>query len=1362
MNDRWFINRIGLINFWYYDEEEFHFCDGRLLLRGANGSGKSVTMQSFIPLLLDGNKSPERLDPFGSRARKLENYLLGEDDLGEDERTGYLYMELVKQKTGIYLTIGMGLRAKRGKSMDFWGFAITDGRRIGKNFFLYKDVGEKVPLSKTELKNRIGEGGEFHESQADYMGMVNKLLFGFENIEDYDELIKLLVHLRTPKLSKDFKPTVIYDIMNNSLQPLSDEDLRPMSEAIENMDNIKSQLEVLKESKKAADRLKNEYDKYNRFVLLEKAKNLLEARQQLDKTRQEVQQLEKAGEEYRRAYEQADSNLEQLRTTQKVLEHKKRELEQHDSFRAKQELDKREQLLQQLQQQEKEKQNNLEGKKKRQIQLQNNLNGIESEREQLQQDIMQLLEEMDSLADDFYFHEHAFARDEMCKDLSRQYNFSYLNNEIKRYREKISKGKKALEEEKRQTQEYDKALQELDHAKNERDNAVRELDKAGTLFEEAKEEFIEQVYQWNRSNTQLKLSEPSVIGVARLVRGYGQNTGYDDILSEVRKEYHFLESNVRAEKIKLESLKTGYEEELKSKQVELAEWKSKKDPEPARESKVVLNREKMIQQGIPFLPLYKAVDFQPGLSEELKGRLEEALMDMGLLDALIVPKKYQKQVLQVDEGMADRYIFPEPQYFRHELSSLLKPEQLIEGELTYEDIDNVLKSIMLDQQEALTYINEKGEYGIGVLKGKVSAATCARFIGSQARKSYREEIIRKIEIEIEEIKARICGQEEKIKELENKLEALQTEFKRFPDKKDLETAFGFVYAARLKLESTQKEVEAKERYAEKSYSLLKQIREHVREITFRMEIPLNVEAYEQAQEDADAYKDMLRDLETRHTKLLQLVRQIQTIQEQVEDILQDIDNLLYDLTRIGRDITENVKIIDNYRELLKQTNYEEIRKEIEECIEGLKTIPQRIEKEINNAAIYREKYGTTSERLNRLKEEVLIVEKIYDVHREGFKQEYHLGYVAKPELENDMDNVARKIYNELKGEEKEGRSREDYATALQEKYHETRQYMTEYNLITEYIFDELPQEEDERIRKIFNAQKRLELTAKIQGREVNFYTLIEFLEDSIEENERLFKESDRQLFEDILAHTISKKIRAKIYHAEQWVKKMNDLMESMNTSSGLSFSLMWKSRIAETEEQLDTKELVDILKSDANLLREEDFNKLSSHFRSKIAQAKKELEDTGTTQTFHAIMKDILDYRKWFEFRLFFRKTGENKKELTNNAFDKFSGGEKAMAMYVPLFSSVYARYEGARKDCPRIISLDEAFAGVDENNIRDMFRLLEELKLNFIINSQILWGDYDTVPSLSICELVRPNNADFVTVIRYRWNGKVRELVTN
>ena len=77
MNSRWQANKIGLINFWYYDEQEFPFVKGRMLLRGSNGSGKSVTMQSVVPLLLDGNMSPERLDPFGSRDRKMSSLSSG-------------------------------------------------------------------------------------------------------------------------------------------------------------------------------------------------------------------------------------------------------------------------------------------------------------------------------------------------------------------------------------------------------------------------------------------------------------------------------------------------------------------------------------------------------------------------------------------------------------------------------------------------------------------------------------------------------------------------------------------------------------------------------------------------------------------------------------------------------------------------------------------------------------------------------------------------------------------------------------------------------------------------------------------------------------------------------------------------------------------------------------------------------------------------------------------------------------------------------------------------------------------------------------------------------------------------------------
>lgn len=58
------------------------------------------------------------------------------------------------------------------------------------------------------------------------------------------------------------------------------------------------------------------------------------------------------------------------------------------------------------------------------------------------------------------------------------------------------------------------------------------------------------------------------------------------------------------------------------------------------------------------------------------------------------------------------------------------------------------------------------------------------------------------------------------------------------------------------------------------------------------------------------------------------------------------------------------------------------------------------------------------------------------------------------------------------------------------------------------------------------------------------------------ELEDLIKAGDRELFEDILANTVSRKIRGKINASNAWVDKMNHLMSGMNTSSGLKLSLL--------------------------------------------------------------------------------------------------------------------------------------------------------------------------------------------------------------
>src|SRR3954471_14545819 len=290
---KWVMNRAGLLNFWYYDDETFTFSDGKLLLRGTNGSGKSVTMQSFLPVLLDGKKTPDRLDPFGSKARRMEDYLLGEKEVVDrDERTGYLFIEYKQAGLERYLTTGIGMQAKRHKGIKSWYFVMTDNRRIGYDFELSQThLGDRVPFSAKELENRISAGGYVVQTQREYMELVNKYIFGFQSTEAYEDLIKLLIQLRSPKLSKDFKPTVIYEILESALPPLTDDELRHLSDTIENMDQAQQQLEQLEREYDSIQRLESVYDTYNTFILAERTQQWNRAQQKNKEAEKKVQEL---------------------------------------------------------------------------------------------------------------------------------------------------------------------------------------------------------------------------------------------------------------------------------------------------------------------------------------------------------------------------------------------------------------------------------------------------------------------------------------------------------------------------------------------------------------------------------------------------------------------------------------------------------------------------------------------------------------------------------------------------------------------------------------------------------------------------------------------------------------------------------------------------------------------------------------------------------------------------------------------------------------------------------------------------------------------------------------------------------------
>ena len=1383
-NNRWQINKIGLLNYWWYDEEEFSFSDGRMILRGTNGSGKSVTMQSFIPLLLDGKKTPERLDPFGNKARKIEDYVLGYGDDIKEENTSYLYMEFRKKEINEYITIGMGFRAKRGQPVNFWGFMINDGRRIGKDFYLYKELDNKIPLTKQELKNRLGIGGKFVETQKEYMNMVNENIFKFETIEEYEEFIKLLIEIRTPKLSKGegFKPSTVLEIMSNSLQQLSDEDLRPVSESIENMNKTKEQLKFLKDSKKAIDNIMGSYRVYNECVLFNKAKRYIS----------EDKKYKESVVEQKRLQERIDNNkkelLETLKETEeivsklKAVEFKEDELKKNEAWNLQKSLQEFEYKLRELINNLTDKKNKKEIQEIENIKKESELKKNKQEYEMLVDEFNKINSEISEKVTEIYYDEYFFRIDDIKKDINLKYDYSILKNDLKRYMDRITDTRKMLEQISELEKIYDDKQKELDCIKLRKINKDNEITKNREELENAKEGFIEKMYIWEKSNEILKITDENIREILQRVQNYGEITSYDDIIGEVRKPYDEVSSKILERKINLENEKNKLEEQEELLKQEIEEWKNKKEPEPERRIEVIENRKKLEEKNIPFIPLYRAVEFKKDINDEIRANIESALEDMGLLDSLIISKKSLKEVNIIDANFVDKYLIPNPQEFKHDLTELLDIKLPEDSKISQEDVYNVLKTIMLTDENAENYITENGTYKIGMIMGQALTGKQAQFIGVEARKKYKQNKILDLERTISDITLCIEDKLKLLAEEENKKIKLQQEFQNFMTKDILEEKHNMLKVSINDLQSIKNEIEVKEKEITKSFEKLKEIKIQLEEKTMKMQFTKTVECYIEAEKTANEIKENLYDLEKIHNDLVNSNQKILIIEEHLEQALQTLDDILYDINKLEQEKRAIEAKINSIKEMQKG-DIEDLKRQMEECLRLKQELPDKKEKLVAR----RTKLETDIKYLNE--QEIQINDKVKDllvttnILRSNFAEELNLKYLEEIESmevnektshiaiddsnisDERLEKTAVRVINKYQDFDRKGNPISYYLDNLLLKCRENSEHLTDYNLTIEDILridisngTDNVNNIDERHLKLYAEKVRKDIKCYVKGQKVNLIKLDIEVGDTIRDTELLIEDDDRRIFEDILTNTVGRKIRKKIYHAKQWVKAMNDLMESIDTTSKLSFSLNWKPKVATDETEVDTRELVDILNSDSKILRQEEIAKVANHFRSKFAKAEQKQKEE--MQSFHNIMREVLDYRTWFEFQFYYKKGEDTKKELTNNAFYKLSGGEKALAMYIPLFAAVVAKYESAGNTTPRIISLDEAFAGVDDSNIRDMFRILTKLDLEYVINSQVLWGEYDTIPSLAINELISDPKNKVVCIIRYHWNGVKRELV--
>lgn len=260
MTERWQPSRAGIINVWRYYDEIFSFYQGRLLLRGPNGTGKSKALELLLPYLFDANLRPHRLSTFGSADRTMHWNLMGEGNQGST-RVGYVWLEF--QQGEEWFTCGARLQATTNTA-NVSATYFTTSQRIG-DLALVNEAGR--PLTTTDLAAAIGEHGVVHTSPADYRHTVRTTLFPGVSEQRYDSLITALLQLRTPKLSERLDPSVLSSLLSKALPPLDQSDLTEIAEGFERLDRRREELRRLDEEIITAERLAGVQRVYAQRVL---------------------------------------------------------------------------------------------------------------------------------------------------------------------------------------------------------------------------------------------------------------------------------------------------------------------------------------------------------------------------------------------------------------------------------------------------------------------------------------------------------------------------------------------------------------------------------------------------------------------------------------------------------------------------------------------------------------------------------------------------------------------------------------------------------------------------------------------------------------------------------------------------------------------------------------------------------------------------------------------------------------------------------------------------------------------------------------------------------------------------------------
>jgi len=1352
---RWYPRRLFLVNYWLFDQETFELPHGRILLRGPNASGKSTVLASAITLVLDSHKRQEWMDTTGGR-RSVSYLLIGEEgkEYFYESRRGYVALEFRNGRTGEIKTIGLGLYADRTRqtdAVDSWGFVIRDGRRLGEDLHLVDPEARTTP-DRRALEEMIGAGGEIVEGVGDYEALVNRELFGWSDPDEYTHTLDMLREIRRPKLTKELDPAQVCERLPQSLPPLEPGVLETGAKIITNISEFRRQREELDAQIQAIAHCDDRLSLHLRHRAQRAAFDYREAYRALDRARAEHEEARQQLEEAEAALKAAGERIGAIEGRQSTIQERIRQIRGSDAFKGEEALRQAEVELDEARSENTIAAGELD---RARTHLEDARQKLAERREAWNVERGELLGRLDRLhqqADSALWDiadEQARAARAALEDVSLEEGNladvpaalapAALRQHGTDRKERLGEVVARMEEVRVAEATVDEAVTRLDEA----DRVFREADAAREAahqrFEQARSGLVSAVERWAEDLTDV----PGLDAALEASIGYLEAAAGDDDPARGLGPIH---TAVRARQAEIDEHLRGLGEEraraaarASDLRGDLEDWQGRTEATPPRDERTTRARQALEEAGVRCAPLYEVVEPRQDLPADEAATLERALEQAGLLDALVVDAAEAGRVeaLLAADGLEDRWIAGGAgPALGGTLSELLTP---VGGTPFAASARRALEAFAIESLGHGARLGRDGRWQLGPLAGRAWAEEAeARYLGAESRRRERERQIRRLETQLGVAEAALCGLESRIEagrdERRVLIEALEA-LTNLPPLGRWRQAAAALLAAQEGLEQRRLDVGK----ADAALKVRKQELQDARGLVLSATSAIP----EVRGASLDRVRVLLGGVDVLVEQFEETARAADRLGTSRRHVADQVDQVDHDEETVAtreaavsaaeRRIRKLESRVQTQREILEGTaaDLEALRREVGELEAEQATLGKELNRLHERRGHYRGEKGRAEAAQTKAERQVSAAHAraLEDV---GLFRQRLDAYPSLAEVralcEEDEGGPRRAAESLLEDDEGDPT---DYQRRLDKR---VRDSGTEVDNAVRQHDSTLASYRDSR-----DEDGVLRFT--YEGEPVLPCVLRDKLTRQGELIDAQVEDSEHELFENIILTHVTAELKKKIRFMEEWAREVNQMLARHPLQHSEVFSLEWRARAAGEYEDTGPAEIARIVERDAALFTAEQRQAIIDFVTRRVQGLSTLALDDERDINYEEALKEALDYRKWFEFRMYSEKPGQKRVCLNTRTHDTRSGAEKSLAVLVPFLMALSARFDHAHRDAPQLIGLDEALAGVDAGNAAQIYHLLVDLGFSWIMTSEQLWTVSDAIPACSIYEIRRKEN---------------------